>query len=55
MKVGDLVRYRHEDDGRIGVLVEGYKSPSGRNQRARVYWLATKQIGSYFSTDLEAI
>ena len=55
MKVGDLVRYRHEDDGRVGLVVEGSMSPTGRFQRTRVYWFAAKQFGSYFSTQLEVI
>ena len=55
MKVGDLVRYRHEDDGRVGLVVEGSMSPSGRFQRTMVYWFVAKQFGSYFTHDLEVL
>ena len=55
MRIGDLVRYRYEDDGRIGVVKKIYMSPSGRHQRAHVCWFKPKQVGSYFTADLEVI
>ena len=55
MRVGSLVRYRHEDDGRIGVVKKIYMSPISRHQRAHVCWFKPKQTGSYFTTALEVI
>jgi hypothetical protein len=55
MKVGDLVRYRHDENSRLGLVIEGSMSPTGRFQRTRVLWLNTGKYGMYFPTQLEVI
>ena len=59
MKVGDLVRYKHNPnpvkDLRLGLVIEGSMSPTGRFQRTRVLWLNTGKCGMYFPIELEVI
>mgnify|MGYP001182616780 CR=1 FL=1 len=56
MKIGDLVRYKHNlNKKELGLVIEGSKSPTDRLQRTRVLWLNTRKYGMYFPTQLEVI